>query len=241
MRLAPVVLVVAGCSPTWCGAGDSHRPRPETVAPPAPADRAPAPASPSPTAHPVAPAPAALVDLHTLDDSVALDIRYATANNFAKTAVYPVARCRLRYDVARRVVAVNNALKAEGYALKLWDCYRPISVQQRFWQLVPDPRYVARPVVKDGHFVDGSKHNRGAAVDVTLVDAAGSDVEMPTDYDDFSARAHSDDDSATPAAQRNRQRLRAAMEAHGFTALPTEWWHFDGPGWQRYPLSDEPL
>jgi beta-N-acetylhexosaminidase/D-alanyl-D-alanine dipeptidase len=189
-----------------------------------------------------APEPArdALVDLHTVDDSIELDIRYATTNNFTKTAVYPVARCRLRYAVATRLVAVHRALSDAGYALKIWDCYRPISVQQAFWKLVPDSRYVAEPVIENGKAVKGSKHNRGAAVDLTLVDAKGAPVEMPTDYDDFSEKAHRDAD-ATDAAKRHRKILRDAMEAQGFSALPTEWWHFDGPDWRTYALSDEPL
>jgi beta-N-acetylhexosaminidase/D-alanyl-D-alanine dipeptidase len=174
--------------------------------------------------------------------AIRIEIRYATANNFTGVAVYPVARCLLRRDAAERLVRAQEALAARGLGLKVWDCYRPFSVQRRLWQLVPDERYVARPVAApDGSPIDGSKHNRGAAVDLTLVRADGSALEMPTDYDDFSERAHRGDDRASAVARRNAALLEQAMVAQGFEPLPTEWWHFDAPGWQRYPLSDQPL
>lgn len=172
---------------------------------------------------------------------VVLDLRYASTRNFTHKRVYPIARCLLRRAVAARLARVQARLARRGLGLELWDCYRPISVQQRFWKLVPDPRYVARPVVRNGKPVSGSKHNRGAAVDLTLVDARGRELEMPTDHDDFSAKAHLDYAGASAAARRNRAILRRAMEAEGFTALATEWWHYDGPGWRRYPLSNQPL
>jgi D-alanyl-D-alanine dipeptidase len=186
--------------------------------------------------------PAALVDIATVAPSIRIEIRYATANNFTGVAVYPVARCLLRRDAAQRLARVQEALSARGLGLKVWDCYRPFSVQRRLWKLVPDERYVARPVAgADGAPVEGSKHNRGAAVDLTLVRADGSALEMPTDYDDFSERAHRGDDRASASARRNAALLEQVMVAQGFEPLPTEWWHFDAPGWQRYPLSDRPL
>ncbi|MEM9490444.1 MAG: M15 family metallopeptidase [Myxococcota bacterium] len=171
--------------------------------------------------------PSDLVDVAALDDSLVLDIRYATSNNFTGVAVYPVARCLLRRVVAERLLRVQSALRARGLGLKIWDCYRPISVQAKLWRLVPDPRYVAEPVIKDGVAVRGSKHNRGAAVDLTLVDSAGTELDMPTDYDDFTARAHRDYRGASPSARRNAQVLEAAMVAAGIVPLATEWWHFD--------------
>ena len=185
--------------------------------------------------------PGALVDIADIDRSIALDIRYATADNFAGVAVYPVARCLLRREVAERLARVQAALSGRGLSLLLWDCYRPFSVQERFWQLVPDPRYVARPERASGVPVKGSKHNRGAAVDVTLVDRDGNRLEMPTEYDDFTRRAHRDYRGATPTARRNAEVLEAAMVAEGFRPMVSEWWHFDGPGWRRYPLEDVPL
>ncbi len=183
----------------------------------------------------------ALIEPITLDPTIRLDLRYATPNNFTGVAVYPAARCWLRRDVAERLVRVQARLRAEGLGLALWDCYRPFSVQQRFFALVPDARYVAEPVLEDGKPVAGSKHNRGAAVDLTLVDASGNELPMPTAFDDFSERAHRNASDASPEALRNRALLEEAMRREGFEPLPTEWWHFDGPGWQRYELLDRPL
>src|SRR5207247_709199 len=132
----------------------------------------------------------ALVDLRALDPSIRIEMPYATPHNFAGVALYSVARCLLRRDVAERLVRVERRLGAEGLGLLVWDCYRPFRVQQRLWALVPDARYVAEPVVRDGRPVAGSKHNRGAAVDLTLVDAAVRPLEMPSAFDDFSERPH---------------------------------------------------
>ena len=182
-----------------------------------------------------------LVDITTVDPTIRLDLRYATPDNFTGVAVYPVARCLLRRDAAERLARVQRRLQADGFGLLVWDCYRPLGVQERFWALVPDERYVARPQRENGRPVAGSKHNRGAAVDVTLVDATGRPLEMPTGFDDFSERAHRDAANVKPAARANAARLESAMTAEGFQPLPSEWWHFDAPGWQAYDLLDVPL
>lgn len=187
------------------------------------------------------PQPGDLVDIKTVDPSIAVDIRYATTNNFTGVAVYPVGRCLLRRDIAERLQRVQASLQQRNLGLKVWDCYRPISVQEKFWALKPDSRYVMQPVIQDGKPVEGSKHNRGAAVDVTLVDADGSELPMPTDYDDFSQRAHRTTLRGDTQAVRNMRILEVAMVREGFEPLPTEWWHFDGPGWEKYELSDAPL
>jgi len=181
-----------------------------------------------------------LVDVAAVDPTIRFDLRYATSNNFTGVAVYPAARCLLRRDAAERLTRVQRHLREEGIGLLVWDCYRPFAVQERFWALVPDERYVARTVRRDGRPVAGSKHNRGAAVDLTLVDGAGVALEMPTDFDDFSERAHRGARS-TPSARANAARLEAAMVAEGFEPFPTEWWHFDAPGWQADELLDVPL
>src|SRR5207249_9124874 len=141
---------------------------------------------------PVAPAPApdVLVDLRALDASIRIEMPYATPHNFTGVALYPVARCLLRRDVAERLVRVERRLGAEGLGLLVWDCYRPFQVQQRLWALLPGARYVAEPVVRAGRPVAGSKHNRGAAVDLTLVDAAGRPPKMPSAFDGLRACAH---------------------------------------------------
>ncbi len=184
---------------------------------------------------------AGLVDITSVEPGIRLDIRYATANNFTGQAVYPAAKCYLRRDVAFRLAAAHQALASEGLGVKVYDCYRPFSVQKRFWELVPDENYVAKPVEKNGKPVIGSKHNRGAAVDITLVDARGDELEMPTPFDDFTEKAGRAHAGNSPAAQANMKKLEAAMTAQGFDPLPSEWWHFDGPGWQGFDLLDVPF
>ena len=187
------------------------------------------------------PAEAGLVDITALAPDIKLDIRYATPDNFTHVTVYPAPRCYLRADVAKRLAAVQADLKAQGLGLKVYDCYRPFSIQKKFWALVPNEDWVAKPVEKDGKPATGSKHNRGAAVDLTLVDAAGNELPMPSGFDDFTDKARRDYSGGDPAARANSKRLEAAMAKAGFDPLPSEWWHFDGPGWQGYELLDVPF
>ena len=175
-----------------------------------------------------------LVEVAAIDPRILIDLRYATANNFTGRPLYPVARCLLRESVAKRLSRVQDRLAAKGMALKIYDGYRPLSVQRIMWKLVPDPKYVADPA-------KGSRHNRGAAVDVTLVDDQGRELEMPTGYDDFTPAAARDYAGGTEAARRHRRTLTEAMEAEGFVGLDSEWWHFDAPGWGDYPILDVPL
>lgn len=175
-----------------------------------------------------------LVDVGALAPDLILDMRYATDDNFLGRAVYDAPRCLLVADAAERLLAAERALRSEGYRLVVWDCYRPRSVQWLMWELVPDPDYVADPR-------KGSRHNRGAAVDVGLRALDGGAVPLPTEHDDFSPRAHRDFAGLPPEALASRERLERAMTAAGWLPLPTEWWHFDAPGWERYPLRDEPL
>ena len=184
---------------------------------------------------------AGLVEPSGLDASLVLDIRYATENNFTGKRVYPSARCFLRQDIAKRLVAAQADLRRQGLGLKVYDCYRPFSVQEVFWRIMPDERYVLEPLRKDGVMVKSSRHNRGAAVDVTLVDAQGRELPMPTAFDDFTEKAHRNSSAASPEARRNSTTLERAMQAQGFDPLPTEWWHFDGPGWQGFEPLDLPL
>ncbi|HNO79376.1 MAG TPA: D-alanyl-D-alanine dipeptidase [Phycisphaerae bacterium] len=175
-----------------------------------------------------------LVKVADVVPGIVLDLRYATTDNFTGEQLYPQATCLLRKNAADRLARVQAGLRERGLGLKIYDGYRPLSVQKKMWKLVPDPRYVADPK-------DGSRHNRGCAVDVTLVDADGHELEMPTGYDDFTEAAHQDYEGGSPASRRNRNLLRAAMESEGFVALDTEWWHFDAPDWQAHPVMDVPL
>jgi len=180
----------------------------------------------------LADSPEPLVDFGAMHPAAVLDIRYATSNNIAGRPLYPVARCALRRSVALRLQAAARELEADGLRIKLFDCYRPHSVQKELWRLKPDERYVADPV-------KGSRHNRGAAVDITLTDAKGEELVMPSGYDDFSEKAHRK--NAKGPARANLKILDEVMRAYGFTGLATEWWHYDAKGWERQPLSDIPL
>ncbi len=175
-----------------------------------------------------------LVDLRALDSTIVVELKYATPENFVGQTLYGANACYLRRSTAERLVRVQRRLRAQGMGLKVYDCYRPLSVQWRMWELVPDTRYVADPR-------KGSRHNRGAAVDVTLVDANGHELLMPSAFDDFSERAHRSATSAPPEALRHRALLEEAMAAEGFIPLPSEWWHFDDPRWQEFPVLDIPL
>lgn len=169
-------------------------------------------------------------DLASLDPSIAIDIRYATDNNFTKTKIYDCAQCLLRPEAAEAIVKANKALKAKGLSLKMFDCYRPRPYQQRLWDKVPDPNYVTPPA-------KGSMHSRGAAVDLTIVDANGKELNMGTPYDFFGVEAHTDNMKLPAEVLKNRQLLRETLEAVGFKGIRTEWWHFSYQA-KKFPLSD---
>lgn len=191
------------------------------------------PAPSAPVAAPNNPADDPIVDLSDVDPRIVIDLRYATDQNFTNQVLYPAGmRCRLRASVAQRLRRVQDHLVAQGMGLKIYDGLRPLEVQRTMWQIMPDSRYVADPA-------KGSRHNRGAAVDVTLVDLAGRELEMPTPYDDFTEAAHRAYAGCSDAAAKHRKQLEEAMYAEGFTGLQTEWWHFDAPNWQEYALVDD--
>jgi D-alanyl-D-alanine dipeptidase len=185
------------------------------------------------SAHAGKPKPSDLVDVSTLISDAVIDIRYATEDNFTKTKLYPTAVCKLRRSVAARLVKAAKALRKQGRRLVIWDCYRPSSIQETLWKLVPDERYVANPA-------KGSRHSRGAAVDVGLVDKDGKPVVLPTKFDDFSEAAHRDNALKGERGAEART-LETAMKAAGFVGMPTEWWHFDAPDAAKFSLADNPL
>lgn len=177
-----------------------------------------------------------LVDVGLLLPDAVRDLRYATADNFTGKALYPAgARCLLLRPVALRLSRAAARLAAERYRLVLYDCYRPLAAQRELWRRLPRPGLVADPA-------KGSNHNRGAAVDVGLVAADGSAVELPTAFDAFEPRARAGATAGvSPAARRHRDLLRAAMEAAGFRVNRMEWWHFDAPEARGAPVLDVPL
>jgi D-alanyl-D-alanine dipeptidase len=181
----------------------------------------------------IAPRPdtvAGFVEIRRLDSTILLDIRYATANNFTGSKIYDCPRCFLRPETARALVRAQKKLQAQGLGLKLFDCYRPRPYQQRLWDKVPDPNYVMPPA-------KGSMHSRGAAVDLTLVDAKGNELDMGTPYDFFGPKAHYDYTKLPAKVLENRRLLRRTMEAVGLKGIRTEWWHFSFQG-KNFPLSD---
>jgi D-alanyl-D-alanine dipeptidase len=179
---------------------------------------------------------ARLADAARAVPDAVLDLRYATPSNFLGRAVYPPgARCLLLPPVAERLARAAARLRPQGLRLRIYDCYRPLAVQREMWRLVPRRGFVADPA-------RGSNHNRAAAVDVGLAAADGSEVELPTAFDAFEPRARADARAGVPAAaRRNRDRLRAAMEAEGFRVNRMEWWHFDAPEARGAPVLDAPL
>ena len=177
---------------------------------------------------------ARLVDIRTVNRNIRLDIRYATTNNFLKRKLYPISKCALRSSVAQKLALVQTDLEKIGLGLKVYDCYRPFSVTKQMWEVMPDPRYVANPA-------RGSRHNRGAAIDLTLVDRTGKELEMPTPYDDFTEKAHADYQGGSAQSRKNRQVLKDAMKKHGFIGITTEWWHFDSEDWQKFAILDVSL
>ena len=176
--------------------------------------------------------PADLVDVKEFIPGIVLDIRYATTNNFMHQAVYPTAECYLRRSTAKKLKAVQQELAPMGLGIKVYDGYRPLSAQRRLWAIVPDDRYVADPA-------KGSKHNRGGAIDLTLIDKrTGEELLMPTGYDNFTEKAHHGYKDLPEEAIRHRELLRYLMQKHGFRGIDHEWWHFDDLDWRDYEILD---
>ena len=175
-----------------------------------------------------------IVDLLSMDSTFILDIRYATENNFTKKILYPVAKAKLRKEAAESLVSIQRELKTRNLGLKIYDGYRPLSIQWKLWEVVPNEKFVANPK-------KGSKHNRGAAVDLTIVDSLGRELEMPTGYDDFTENASHDYMNISETAMQNRALLKEIMTRHGFLSIRSEWWHYDFKGWEQFAILDEPL
>ena len=175
-----------------------------------------------------------LIELTKLDKTIKLDIRYATDNNFTGRTVYPEARAFLQRPAAEALVRVHKKLEKQDLGLVIFDGYRPWAITKLFWEVVsPDQRkFVADPA-------KGSKHNRGCAVDLSIFERkTGALLDMPSGYDEFTERASPGYKGATVLQTKNREMLRALMEAEGFTVNPNEWWHFDYNGWQDYGIYD---
>lgn len=177
----------------------------------------------------------ALVDITAYIPGIRKDVRYATTDNFTHKVLYPCPAVFLRLPAAKALKAVQTELNKKGLGLLIFDGYRPYSVTEMMWEIVPDDRYAADPKA-------GSGHNRGAAADLTIVDLrTGKPLPMPTGYDDFTEKAHHDYAVPDSTVAANRALLRSIMEQHGFAPLTTEWWHYYLKDHKRYPLMNIPF
>jgi len=173
-----------------------------------------------------------LADIQELDPDILVDLRYASEENFMNRQVYPEnSRALLRRETAVKLVQANELFKKDGYTIKIWDAYRPLSVQKIMWENSPLPGYIAPPD-------SGSKHNRGAAVDMTLVDQEGRELEMPTGFDDFTEKAARNYPHHSAAARKNMDYMTQIMVNCGFKGIRTEWWHFEDVNANDFPVLD---
>lgn len=177
----------------------------------------------------------ALIDIRKAIPDIVLDIRYATKNNFMQQVMYPQAKAFARKTVVEQLRNIQAQLKKKGYGLKIYDAYRPYALTLSFYQKASDKNFVAHPK-------SGSRHNRGCAIDLSLINLkTGREVPMPTPYDSFEKAAAPDFPGLAPATKKNRDFLIKTMEANGFRVMYNEWWHFDFHGWENYELMDIPF
>ncbi len=175
-----------------------------------------------------------MIELISLDNTIKLDIRYATTNNFTGRIVYPEARVFLQETAANAVVRVHRALSEKGLGLVIYDGYRPWTITKLFWDVVTEEqrKFVADPE-------KGSKHNRGCAVDLGIYDLKTSEaIPMPSGFDEFTERASPNYAGGTSEETANRDLLSKLMEGEGFIVNPREWWHFDYKTWEDYDIHD---
>ena len=173
-----------------------------------------------------------LIDLEKTIPGIVLDIRYATTNNFTGERIYTLSKAYARKPVAQSLEKIQTDLKAQGLGVKIFDAYRPYKATVKFYEVYRDTTYVASPY-------RGSRHNRGCALDLTLIDLkSGEELKMPTGYDSFSKAAWPSTPVSDPVIKKNRQLLISAMQKHGFRVNSSEWWHFDFIGWKKYDVLD---
>lgn len=158
--------------------------------------------------------------LKSLSSDFVFDMKYATPDNFLKQAVYECGECYLRKKTAEALVKANEEFKTLGYRIKLFDCYRPLEVQKKMWKILPGTHYVANPA-------KGSKHNRGAAVDLTLVDKDGKELDMGTPFDFFGEKAHHTCTILPKKVLENRKLLKDILNKYNFKSIYSEWWHYE--------------
>jgi len=156
-----------------------------------------------------------------------LDLRYATTNNITGQALYPMAKAYLRQETIRKLRRVARDLQEEGYRLVIWDAWRPASAQKELWKAKPDGKFLTPPSKI-------SRHRRGTSVDVSLADKDGKILPMPSDFDEFNAKADEDFSDVPKEAAKRARILRNIMFNAGFSGVPDEWWHYDLRDWADY-------
>jgi D-alanyl-D-alanine dipeptidase len=162
----------------------------------------------------------AFVNLKNYSNNFVFDMKYATTDNFLKEKVYPCDECFLRVKTIKSLLQANQAFIEKGYRIKLYDCYRPLAIQKKMWKIVPNPTYVANPK-------KGSIHNKGGAVDITLVDSLGNELNMGTAFDFFGPEAGHNYAEFSAEILANRQLLKAIMLQNNFKSFDSEWWHYN--------------
>ncbi len=176
-----------------------------------------------------------LIEIKTRIPNIILDIRYATENNFLKKVFYKEAKAFARLPVVKALENVQGELNKQGIGVKIYDGYRPYAITVQFYESFPDSTYVASPWT-------GSKHNRGCALDMTLVDLkTGNELAMPTPFDTPAEESWADAPVKDEIAFKNRELMKSVMAKNGFTVEPSEWWHYNFNGWKEYPLMDMPF
>lgn len=174
----------------------------------------------------------ALVDLAATFPQLRIDLKYASADNITGQPIYSEARCLLHPEAARALEKSINIARLAGLTLLVLDAYRPQKAQELLWNACPNQDYVVPLAL-------GSNHSRGTAIDVTLIDAQGTILDMGTGFDEMNVRSHPYHPEVPEAAQRNRLLLNAIMSGGGFSGIATEWWHFELPDAAGYPLLDD--
>ena len=171
------------------------------------------------------------VNIKDLSSNFIFDMKYATNDNFLKETVYECDECYLRYITVNKLIEANNDFLKLGYCIKFFDCYRPIDVQKKMWKIVSNPIYVADPS-------KGSIHNRGAAVDITIVDKNGNELDMGTKFDFFGEEASHNYKKLPKKVLKNRKLLKEVMLKNHFKSFDSEWWHYNLENSSSFPLSN---
>lgn len=171
------------------------------------------------------------VNLNAYSLDFVYDMKYATADNFLKSKVYDCGECYLRLKTIKALMKANAKFMKKGFKIKLYDCYRPLDIQKKMWAIVSNPTYVANPS-------KGSIHNRGGAVDITLVDSNGGELDMGTPFDFFGIEASHDYKNLSKAVLHNRKLLKKVMLRNKFESFDSEWWHYNFKHAKLDPVSN---